>query len=290
MNSISRILFVLIFASFNLISAQKKKKIDTVYVYEKVTVYDTIYFQKAIPLRFADISLPKISVGKLIFKNPAKPKTQNAIKKEKAWQYSVEAGFGLKENIWSKSISGKNQFGENVGIWVSRKLGKSKFSLQAQANLYYWNSTFDLDANKKETALDGFYFTNDDQPLLFQRFNDQHLEATFQIKALYEWKKFKPFLGFLLNHNFYKMTFLVPENGVLSKEDDFTSSQINAGFSVGLQYQIMKKLNLFLDYQQYHFKNIFLKNSDFDFDMFKTNNNFVERKINLGISYAISKR
>lgn len=35
-------------------------------------------------------------------------------------------------------------------------------------------------------------------------------------------------------------------------------------------------------------RNISLKNPAFNFDIFKTNNTFAERKINLGISYTIS--
>lgn len=38
----------------------------------------------------------------------------------------------------------------------------------------------------------------------------------------------------------------------------------------------------------YKMKNVSLKNSAYNFEIFKTNNTFAERKINLGISYVIS--
>lgn len=50
----------------------------------------------------------------------------------------------------------------------------------------------------------------------------------------------------------------------------------------------MPKFLLSLEYQEYKIRNISLKNSSFNFDIFKTNNTFAERKINLGISYTIS--
>lgn len=85
------------------------------------------------------------------------------------------------------------------------------------------------------------------------------------------------------------MQFLVPENKVLNKLDDFKSSNFNLGFSLGLQYRILPRILITADYQQYSLNNLSLKNSSFDFDIFKTNNTFAERKLNLGISYVISK-
>ncbi|WP_435525456.1 hypothetical protein [Chryseobacterium indoltheticum] len=110
-----------------------------------------------------------------------------------------------------------------------------------------------------------------------------------QLKAIYEWKTCGLLWGFLANKNNYKMQFLVPENNVLNKLDDFKSSQINFGFSLGLQYRIFTRFLIDVEYQYYKIKNLSLKNSSFDFDIFKTNNTFAERKISLGISYFISK-
>ncbi|WP_435525455.1 hypothetical protein [Chryseobacterium indoltheticum] len=62
-------------------------------------------------------------------------------------------------------LSEKNQqFGQNFGIWISKSIINSNFSLMLSANVYHWNSTFDLDTNKEETYLDGFIF-KDQQPL-----------------------------------------------------------------------------------------------------------------------------
>lgn len=126
--------------------------------------------------------------------------------------------------------------------------------------------------------------------MLFQKFNNKHFEYALQLKVFYEWKNIRPFVGFLVNRNIYKMQFLVPENNVLNKLDDFKTTRNNYGFSFGVQYRLLKRFLLSLDYQQYQMKNVSLKNSSFDFDIFKTNNTFAERKINFGISYIISKQ
>lgn len=287
----------LLFSVIFIISAfAQRKKTDTIYVYEKVIVYDTIYLEKAIKLKPANLKFSSLEIEeeeiKEINLNIDKEELEEQIKKlrTKRFQYGIQAGIGFKKASWAEMLSGKNQhFGQNLGIWISKSIIDPNFSLMLSANIYSWNSTFDLDANKEETYLDGFYFSKDDQPLLFQRFNNKHLEYVLQLKAIYEWKNLRPFAGFLANKNSYKMQFLVPENNILNKLDDFKSNQVNFGFSLGLQYEIFSRFLIDVEYQHYRIKNLSLKNSSFDFDIFKTNNTFAERKISLGISYFISK-
>ncbi|MCD0477697.1 hypothetical protein LPB90_04480 [Chryseobacterium sp. LC2016-29] len=287
------LLFSVIFITF---AFAQRKKTDTIYVYEKVIVYDTIYLEKAIKLKPANLMFSSLEIEeeeiKEINRNIDKEELEEQIKKlrTKSFQYGIQAEIGFKKANWAEFLSEKNQqFGQNLGIWISKSIIDPKFSLMLSANIYRWNSTFDLDANKEETYLDGFYFSKDDQPLLFQRFNNKHFEYVLQLKAIYEWKNLRPFVGFLANKNSYKMQFLVPENNVLNKLDDFKSNQINFGLSLGLQYRIFNRFLIDVEYQHYKIKNLSLKNSSFDFDIFKTNNTFAERKISLGISYFISR-
>ncbi|MCX8525462.1 outer membrane beta-barrel protein [Chryseobacterium formosus] len=274
----------------------QRKKTDTVYIYEKVIVYDTIYLEKAVKLKpanliFSDFKILAKEINS-VQQYIDKEELQEQLKKlsTNKFQFGIQAEIGFKKASWAENISDKNQqFGQNLGIWISKSIINPNFSLMLSANISRWNSTFDLDANKEETYLDGFYFSENNQPLLFQRFNNKHFEYVLQLKAMYEWKNFRPFVGFLANKNIYKMQFLVPENNVLNKLDDFKSNQINFGFSFGLQYRMLNRFLIDLEYQHYKISNLSLKNSSFDFDIFKTNNTFVERKISLGISYFISK-
>jgi len=284
------LLFSVIFISSTF---AQRKKADTVYVYEKVIVYDTVYLEKAIKLKPAHLLFSSLEIEEEeINLKIDKEELEEQIKKlrTKRFQYGIEAGLGLKKVSWAENLSEKNQqFGQNFGIWISKSIINPNFSLMLSATIYHWNSTFDLDANKEETYFDGFYFSKDNQPLLFQRFNNKHFEYILQLKAIYEWKNVRPFVGFLANKNNYKMQFLVPENNVLDKLDDFKSNQVNFGFSLGLQYRLFNRFLIDVEYQHYKIKNLSLKNSSFDFDIFKTNNTFAERKISLGISYFISK-
>ncbi len=291
-------LFLIITVNFSFAQRHKKKKVDTVYVYEKVTVYDTVYVLKPLNFKKNDIIVPELKVEE---NNVVTDTYKQELEKQKAsriarlkkpatiW-YGIEAGTGFKKPNWIVENSQyRQQFGENLGLWASKSFFNSQFSLLFSANIYHWNSSFDLDANKEDTFLNGFYFTKNDQPVLFQSFNNKHFEYVLQLKFIYEWKNIRPFAGILVNKNTYKMQFWAPENNVLNKLDDFRNSQTNFGFSFGLQYRFLKRFIVFAEYQQCNMKNITLKNSDFDFDIFKTNNTFAERKINIGISYILSR-
>jgi long-subunit fatty acid transport protein len=105
----------------------------------------------------------------------------------------------------------------------------------------------------------GYYFTEDNQPLLFQKFNNEHFEFALQLKLMYNWKNFRPFAGILLNNQTYKMQFLTPENDTLTKLEDFKSTQTNLGFSLGLQYRLLRRFIISAEYQHYSIKNISLK-------------------------------
>ncbi|WPO92294.1 hypothetical protein [Chryseobacterium sp. HR92] len=285
-------LLILLFAFVSLFNAQRKKT-DTLYVYEKVIVYDTIYLEKALKMKSQGLNLSPQTIyeAELIKRSPLKDEIKGKpIMLSKKLQYGGGIEGGIKKSFWDENAHGKSQqSGFGAGIWVSKSV-YNRFLLMLSAHIYSWNSTFDLDANKEETWLNGYYFTEDHQPLLFQRFNNKHTEYAMQLKLLYDWKNIRPFIGFVTNKNDYSMQFLVPENNVLDKLEDFKSKQINFGFSLGLQYQLMKKFLLSLEYQEYKIKNISLKNSSFNFDIFKTSNTFAERKISLGISYIISGR
>ncbi|REC59902.1 hypothetical protein DRF65_23625 [Chryseobacterium pennae] len=283
------IIFLIILQTFN----AQRKKTDTLYVYEKVIIYDTIYLEKALKIQPKGIILNETTAtaGKdpiqqfTFFRDQVKGIPISVTKKI---QFGIEIGTGIKNSNWAKELGKNNtQFGINAGLWISKPI-INKLSLMFSAHVYHWNSNFDLDARKEDTWLNGYYFTKDSQPLLFQQFNNKHFEYALQLKLLYEWRNFKPFIGILTHKNIYKMKFLTPENNILNKPDDFTSNQLNFGYSMGIQYKALKKWILSVDYQEYKMNNVSLKNSTYNFDIFQTNNTFAERKINFGISYIIS--
>ncbi|WPO81778.1 outer membrane beta-barrel protein [Chryseobacterium sp. JJR-5R] len=293
-----KIILFLAFVTISLSYAQKRKKVDTVYVYENITVYDTVYLIKPVKFRHNEVILPDMEIREKFFvrniykEEIDKQRAENRISRQKRplFEYGIEGGMGLKNSTWAQELSSdRQQFGGHFGVWVSKTVFTPQLSVMLSASLYRWNSTLDLDSNKEDTYLNGFYFTKDSQPLLFQRFNNKHFEYALQIKLLYEWKNFRPFAGLAVNRNRYTLQFLTPENMMLNKPEDFKSHRANLGFSLGTQYRLYRRILLSLEYQQHTLKNLSLKNSSFDFDVFKTNNTFAERKISFGISYMISR-
>jgi len=294
-----KIILFLAFVTISLSYAQKRKKVDTVYVYENVTVYDTVYLIKPVQFKHNDVVFPDMEIREKFFvrniykEELDKQRAKNRISRQKPplFEYGIEGGMGLKSSSWVQELSsGRQQFGEHLGLWISRTVFTPQLFVMFSAHLYHWNSTFDLNANMEDTYLNGFYFTKDNQSLLFQRFNNKHFEYAVQLKLLYEWKNIRPFAGVTVNRNSYTLQFLTPENMGLDKPEDFKSHRANLGFSLGAQYRPYRRILLSLEYQQHTLKNLFLKNSSFDFDVFKTNNTFAERKISFGISYMISRR
>lgn len=278
-------------------NAQRKKRRDTIVIYEKVVVYDTVFRTKAFGQNLAPVRMPKpvLNLKDIAFETPSLKKNDADILKDsltqKSFRYGFSAGFGFKNNNWTtdNSSGSKPQVGPTAGIWLSKTLFAPQFTLLFSANLFYWNSSLNLDATKEEAYLDGFYFTEDKKPLLFQRFDNKHLEISTQLKARYEWKKLLPLAGIIISKSFYEMQFLVPENNVFNKPDRFKNKSIDLGFNLGLQYRLSRRISVDFEYQHIFRKGLHLKNKDFDFEIFKPNSNFAERKITAGLSYSLVK-
>lgn len=243
--------------------------------------------KKDIIRKYDKIDIAKVNFTTIKSINP--PKIVEKKAKTKNLNFGLEAGVSLKNSSWMNKISSKKQFGEYLGFWISQDLFTKKITILLSAKLFNFHSTFNLDANKEDTFLNGYYFTKDNQPLLFQRFNNKHFDSNISLKIVYNWNKTQPYFGILFNKNTYKIQFLVPENKILNKLDNFKSNNTNFGISTGIIFNLNENISLNLEYQSYKIKNITLKNASFNFDIFRSNNTFVERKIGLGILYNFSK-
>ena len=110
----------------------QRKKTDTVYVYEKVIVYDTIYLEKAVKSKLNDVEISDLNLKAIVItddriknktaEDKIKPDTRVSI-----FQYGIEAGIGFKKGSWAKGISDRQQFGQNIGVWASGRLFSNLF-------------------------------------------------------------------------------------------------------------------------------------------------------------------
>lgn len=266
--------------------SKKRIKTDTVYVYEKVIVKDTVFIERAIKLSSSDAMFSQNHVFTPTIEN--RPPALN-IKRQNNIKYGLYAGIGIAENTFFSNFSNKKQIGEQFGVWVEKKIWKNRISFQLFAGAQVWNSTFEMDATNKETPLSGFYFSNNNEPLLFQKFNNKNTDVNLGLKLSYEWKKLRLQIGPSYRWNSYKMQFLVPENGILSKLEDFKSKNYALGYELGLQYQIFNHLSVFAGFQSYKFKGLKFTSPNFDFEMYPNSTTFVNRNYFLGLSYSIPK-
>ncbi|TXF79342.1 hypothetical protein [Chryseobacterium sp.] len=255
-------LFLLIIFSITV-----KAQNDTIIVYEEEIIHDTVYVEEK-----KELTTEK-----------------QMIKEEKKWNFSGNAFAGIKKNEFFKDFSDKAQLGYGFGIEVQRYFFFPNFSFSTGLQYHLWNSTFDLDGNKDDTILNGFYFTEKDEPLLFQKFNNRHSEWVAIFKVKYDWKKITPFVGFSLNKTSYKMQFLAPENDVLSQLADFKSQNVSIGSTFGLEYRIVPKIKLFAEVQTHTLDKLQLKNKEFNFNILTNEKGFTEYSYLFGIGYVFLK-
>ncbi|RTZ49571.1 hypothetical protein EJ377_03690 [Chryseobacterium arthrosphaerae] len=110
--------FILILQTFH----AQRKKADTVYVYEKVIVYDTVYLEKALKIQPAGISikLPPVWNTEITEMSSYKDEVKGAeAKLSQRFQFGAGIEAGIKKGFWSKGFSEKDsQSGFGAGIWL----------------------------------------------------------------------------------------------------------------------------------------------------------------------------
>lgn len=265
------LLFLLILFAFP-IHAQHK---DTIVVYEEVIEYDTVYVKKA--------------GGVVVDIQHEQRASRKRRKKLKEYDFGISMYAGAKDINFFKSLGGKNNYGTGLGIWYRKSLFFPEMSFSIGANLFYWPKTYELNSyERNHDFLEGFYFMENSQPILFQSFSNEHTEINVPLKFNYTWNDWTYFLGFFANYTSFKMQFLVPEERVLTKSAYFKAKQFNYGYSAGVQYSF-DRLHLSIEYQQYEFLEMAFKNNDVGNLNLKLKNGFLDNKILLGIHYSFKK-
>jgi hypothetical protein len=245
---------------------------DTIVVYEEVLIRDTIYVESEIP---KEIPKNKKDISKQTEKNN--------------FQYGISILSGAKNSNYFQSASDVNNFGFGAGIWVSKSFANNRLSFSISANYLQWMKSFEIDANKVDSELNGYYFTESNEPVLFQKLNNQHSEITIPIKVFFNFfGNFSPYFGVFGNYTNYKMGFLIPENYVLNKYSDFKTNKTSLGWISGLQFKY-KKWSIFAEYQQNEFQNLQFENPETDNLIFKFENGFKDKTLLLGFQYSFGK-
>jgi hypothetical protein len=294
--------FLLIFLLLSGFAFSQEKKVDTIYVYEEVIIHDTIYIEKP---------LNKINLENVIFtkgENNEKDKleiTQNGkkiqilvdstnivfprIKKPKSWFFGGKFLFGSANNSLFKSLNAPNTIGFGLGIWTRKQLFASNLSIGIGLDGLYWSSSFSFNATQNNSDLNGYYFTNSNQPILFKSLENKNFQFQIPLQLYYKYKKFMPSIGVFGSISNYKSEFIGSSGNLpltLDETKTFETNALQFGYLAALQYEINKNISVELNFSSGSSKNLIFTNTNDKNQSFKTQNTFKENRLLACLVYS----
>ncbi len=286
----------------NLVFSQVKK-VDTVYIYEERIIHDTVYVEKPLSkLNLQNVIFNKSESGKkdklVLTQNGKKVEilidSTNVVysktKKAKSWFFGGKFNLGLANNSLFKELNAPNTLGFGLGIWTKKRLFNSNFSVGIGLDGFYWSSSFSFDAKENNSALNGFYFTENQQPLLFKGIENNYFQFQIPIQFYCKIKKFVLSIGLFANVSNYKSQFLRSSRRQpisLDETKTFTAQAIQIGYLLGLNYEISNKISVGLNYSIGKAKNLVFINKNDQNEQFKTQNSFSENRFMLEMIYSL---
>lgn len=294
------LLFFLVFSTFIF---SQEKKVDTVYVYEEVIIHDTIYIEKP---------LDKIKLENVIFtkgENNEKDKleiTQNGkkiqisvdstniifpkIKHKKKWFLGGKFIFGIANNSLFKEFNAPNTIGFGLGIWTRKQLFIPNFSIGFGFDELYWLSSFSLDTSQKNSTLNGYYFTENNKPILFLSIENKHSQFQIPIQLYYKIKKFTPSIGMFVSVSDYKATFKGSSGSLpltLDESKVYKAQALQIGYLAELQYELTKHISAGINFSSGKTNDLVFVNKNDNNQSFKTQNTFTENRWSLQLIYKL---
>lgn len=295
---------LILFLAINSFTFSQEKKTDTVYVYEEVIVHDTIFIEK-----------PFSKIDKAVFISEENKKdklelTQNGVviqipvdtlvlitdkkrtekAKNKSWFFGGKFNFGLADNSLFKKMGAPINTGFGLGIWTQKKLFDSNFSVGIGLDVVYWMSPFSTNAQEKEGELNGYYFTEKNDPKLFHSIESKHFQLQIPVQVYYKTGKFTPSVGWFISTSHYKTQFL-GSSGVLPLRFDemqtFKAETLQTGYLLEMQYAFSESISIGVHFSSGKFNNLVFTNKDDKNQSFKIKNRFTENRGFLQLIYTL---
>ena len=293
----NKFLWFLLFIGF-LGFSQNKKVADTIYVYEDVIVHDTIFIDKPLnKIKFDKIEITPEKNGNkptlTFFQNDKKtiipldslivlPKRKPF---PKNWGFGAKLIAGFSSNSMFKEFNAKFQMNFGLGVFVKKTLFHPNFAIGTGFETFLSISTFNFDATQNNSSLNGYYFTPDGNPKLFNSLTNKGFQYQIPIQFYWKIKKYTPSIGVFGNISNYKSTFIGSSGSLPLTFDEtqtYTAKSLYFGYLVQLDYQLTRKWSVGINYSNSNAKNLIFKNS--------SNDTFaISKKINqnnFGISLA----
>lgn len=297
--------YLFLFILFSYFTFSQERKVDTIYVYEEIIVHDTVYVDK--PLNQLKLEKATFTKGE----NNKKDKlqiTQNGKKIEipidstnivlpkikpkehiKSWFFGGKILLGIANNSLFKELNAPKNMGLGIGVWVKKQLFNPNFFVGIGFEGLYCTSTFVFDASEKDSALNGFYFTENREPKLFQSIENRGFQIQIPIQFYYKIKKVTPSIGMFTGISNYKASFtgFTGNTTLVSITETYNAQALQIGYLAELQYELTKHISVGINFYSGKAKNLVFVNKNDNDQTFKTANTFTESKLFLELVYKL---
>ncbi len=295
---------LILFLAFTTFAFSQERKADTIFVYEEIIIHDTIFIEK-----------PLIKIDKAIFTSESDKKdklelTQNGKKiqipidtlilitskkrmekeKKQSWFFGAKLHLGLASNSLLKEMNAPNTVGFGLGIWTRKELLNSNFSVGIGIDAFYWMSPFSFNASQNDSDLNGYYFTEDKEPKLFQSIENKHFQFQVPIQLHYRINKFTPSIGGFVGISKYQSNFAGSSGDLpltLDEIQTFNAEALQIGYLAELQYAISKHLSVAVQFSSGKANNLVFTNKQDKNESFKTKNGFTENRCLFQLVYRL---
>lgn len=282
----------------------QSKKVDTVYVYEEIIIRDTVFIEK--PFSKIDKAVfiseenkkdkleltqkgvvIQIPVDTLVLITDKK-RTDKAT--SKTWFFGGKFHLGFADNGLFKKMNAPVNTGLGLGIWTQKKLFNSDFYVGIGFDAFYWMSSFSENAQQNDGELNGYYFTEKNEPKLFHSIESRHFQLQIPIQLYYKIGKFTPSVGWFASTSNYKTHFLGSSGELPLRFDQtqtFKTETLQTGYLAELQYELSERISVAIHFDYGKFNNLIFTNKDDKNQTFKVNNNFTETRGFLQLIYKL---
>lgn len=289
--------FLLLAFLFSGLAFSQEKKVDTIYVYEEVIVHDTVFiekplnqvkFDKAIFIKSETDEKDKLEVTQNGKKIQITVDSTNLVLannkpniRSKNWFFGGKLHFGTANNSLFRQLKAPANMGLGLGVWVKKKVFNPNFFVGIGIDAMYWMSPFVFDATENDSELNGYYFTENNEPKLFQSIENKHFQFQVPLQFYYTIKKFTPSIGVFASLSNYKATFLGSSGNLPLIFDEiqvFRAKSFQVGYLGELQYELSKHISIGINFSSGKSKNLIFINKENRSQNFKSQNTFTENR------------
>lgn len=247
--------FRLIFLCFPLLTfSQTKKKVDTIFVHEKVVVYkkksDRLSGKQAI--RFDDFTKKKLAetvrLRPEIVADTSIAKMAVASKKSDRKKPKIFAidNYGISVNSLFSQEPEIKSYGGGIGVFITKNIYRKKLFVNVEC-------LFSKVFTKTNTDLIEGYYITPDEVLFYEPKNVNTQQINIPINLIWKYRKFKPQIGIAYTFKQTEFDFFTYKNVTPSTAIERVSYKLSStyiDFMYAIEYGITKHFGITLKSKQ----------------------------------------